>query len=78
MVTPFSLRFTAENTEFGETWETVVTEELPVPGAFCAASQNHTCRLRRGHSISQVRPVNGEVRCPRAERQKKKGGSRPV
>lgn len=67
MLMLFSLPFTAEKTEFEESWETVVTEEPPAPGAFCAASQNHTCRLR-SHSISQVRTVNGEVRCSRAER----------
>lgn len=70
MVTPFSPPFTAENTEVGESRETVVTEELLAPGAFCAAPQNHTCRLRRGHSMSQVKPVNGKVSCPRAERQR--------
>ena len=68
MVMPFSPPFTAENAEVGESQETVITEELTAPGAFCAASQNHSCRLRRSHSMSQVKPVNGKVSCPRAER----------
>lgn len=34
MVMLFSLPFTAEKTEFEESWETVVTEEPPAPGAF--------------------------------------------